>query len=199
VSSLTVADILAAGNPDKLVPEIGWRHWRVEWGPDEYRGIVTEEGVEKDFAHGLATLHHAIYSPSLVLLSGWRTLWPKRRELVARCPLAHDHFSPDRGCACGIHALRKWGNYSMRASHLPNGWAESFVVQRVFGEVYLWGKVVPGTRGWRAEFAYPRRLYVPAIRYARGPRLPAEEIVHHLADYGVPVHVVRTAEEVRAA
>jgi hypothetical protein len=30
----------------------------------------------------------------------------------------------------------------------------------VIGSVTLWGRVVVGTRGWRAQFAYPRRLIV---------------------------------------
>ena len=64
------------------------------------------------------------------------------------------------------------------------------VVQRVFGEVYLWGQVIRGARGWRTEYAYPRRVYVPTTRYARGPIVPPDEIAFHLADYGVPVEIV---------
>jgi hypothetical protein len=32
----------------------------------------------------------------------------------------------------------------------------------VHGEVYLWGKVVEHERGWRAQFAYPKTLFLAA-------------------------------------
>ena len=32
----------------------------------------------------------------------------------------------------------------------------------VHGEVYLWGKVVEHERGWRAQFAYPKALFLAA-------------------------------------
>jgi hypothetical protein len=202
VSELTLADILASKISRKFVPEIGWRTWRVEWGPDEYRGVVSQDGVEKDFSYGFATLHHVVYSPSLVLLSGWRTLWPKREELQARCSLDRLHFSPDANCDCGIYAFRSpkslWPGY-MRASPIQKGWSEGYVVQRIFGEVCLWGQVIRGTRGWRAEYAYPRRLYIPTTRYARGPIVSPEEIAFHLGDYGVPVEIVEVAENLLSA
>lgn len=202
MSDFTVADILTSRIPRRGRPEIGWRSWRVEWGPDEYRGIMTEDGVEKDFADGSATLHHVVYSPSLVLLSGWRTLWPKREELQACCSLDRPHFSPDPDCDCGIYAFRSpdslWPGY-MRASPIQKGWSEGYVVQRVFGEVYLWGQVIRGTRGWRSEYAYPRRVYVPTTRYARGPIVPPDEIAFHLADYGVPVEIVEVGENLLCA
>jgi hypothetical protein len=202
VSELSLADVLSSRIPGRGTPEVGWRSWRVEWGPDEYRGSVTEDACEKDFSDGPATLHHVVYAPSLVLLSGWRTLWPKRRELRATCSLARAHFPPDPDCDCGIYAFRAprrlWPGY-MRASPIQKGWAEGFVVQRVFGEVSLWGHVIPGTHGWRAEFAYPRRLLIPTTRYARGPVLSPEEIAFHLSDYGVPVEIVEVADNVLCA
>lgn len=199
MSDTFLADILASRIPRRGAPEVGWRSWRVEWGPDEYRGIVTEEGIEKDFSEGLATLHHVMYSPSLLLLSGWRTVWPRRDELRARCSLDRPHFSPDPECDCGIYAFRSprslWPGY-MRASPIQRGWSEGYVVQRIFGQVYLWGQVIRGTLGWRAEYAYPRRLYVPTTSYARGPIVPPEEIALHLADYGVPVEIVEVGENI---
>lgn len=202
MSGLSLADMLTSRIPRRGTPEIGWRSWRVEWGPDEFRGIATEEGVGKDFSDGPATLHHVVYAPSLVLISGWRTLWPKREELQARCSLGRSHFPPDPVCDCGIYAFRSprslWPGY-MRASPIQKGWAEGFVVQRIFGEVYLWGQVIRGTRGWRGEFAYPRRLFVPTTRYARGPVVSPEEIAFHLGDYGVPVEIVEVTENVLCA
>jgi hypothetical protein len=55
----------------------------------------------------------------------------------------------------------------------------------VVGEVALWGKIICGDHGYRAEYAYPRRLRV--IRRIADDRDPDLEA---LSVYGVPVDVV---------
>jgi hypothetical protein len=50
----------------------------------------------------------------------------------------------------------------------------------IVGRVANWGKVVPGTQGWRAEYAYPEMLYVP-FEVARYLARPVSDT------YGVPV------------
>ncbi len=76
--------------------------------------------------------------------------WPVREPLHARCFASHgllrrsSHDAPHRPCSCGV-----WG--LARAEDLPPG-------DLVRGVVRLWGHVVEGTRGWRAEFAYPHAL-----------------------------------------
>jgi hypothetical protein len=82
---------------------------------------------------------------------------------------------------------------------IQKGWSEGYVVQRVFGETYLWGQVIRGTRGRRIEYAYPRRMYVPTTRYARGPIAPPDAISFHLADYGMPVEIVEVGENLLCA
>jgi hypothetical protein len=64
------------------------------------------------------------------------------------------------------------------------------VVARVIGLVSLWGRVLACPRGWRAEVAYPQRIYVPihAMKVRAWKR--AEEVALSLADYGVPVEIV---------
>lgn len=57
------------------------------------------------------------------------------------------------------------------------------VVIGVIGQVRLWGRVHIHERGYRAEYAYPHRLW------STGP----------LADYGVPTTVFGTVEECLAA
>jgi hypothetical protein len=58
---------------------------------------------------------------------------------------------PHSNCTCGIYAakniehLRQFG-YEGRGIH---------------GEVYLWGTVVEHRLGWRAQFAYPKSLFLP--------------------------------------
>jgi hypothetical protein len=50
-----------------------------------------------------------------------------------------------------------------------------------FGQVALWGKVIEGEDGYRAEFAYPKALYVSYLNY---------RLVEPLSVYGVPVRVL---------
>jgi hypothetical protein len=59
----------------------------------------------------------------------------------------------------------------------------------VVGCVKLWGKVVPGTHGWRAEYAYPAGLV--AIEEEVRPRwYAARAVVEELARlYGVGLAV----------
>jgi hypothetical protein len=56
----------------------------------------------------------------------------------------------------------------------------------VVGEVHLWGKVIPGEIGFRAQYAYPRRLYV-LRRTMDGDK---RAMVDALSAYGVPVDVI---------
>ena len=59
-------------------------------------------------------------------------------------------------CTCGIYALND-------AMGLPLGVASRLFSQGyVFGRVKLWGKVIRGDRGARAQHAYPSRLYIPS-------------------------------------
>lgn len=81
-------------------------------------------------------------------------LWPHRRRIEAR----HMYYggvgywgdltptceAPAIGCSCGIYALKEQPDRS-----------------KVFGQVNLWGRVVEGELGWRAQYAYPKHLWVP--------------------------------------
>jgi hypothetical protein len=54
-------------------------------------------------------------------------------ELVAQ----HYHEAPDERCACGIYAVDSHDD-------LPGAY--------VYGTVKLWGKIIVGSRGWRAQY-----------------------------------------------
>ncbi len=82
---------------------------------------------------------------------------------------------------CGANILR-------HGIHAFNGPAEAIEymnegrkpIRHVFGEVSLWGRVVIHERGYRAQCAYPRRIFVP--KTYRGSR----DIVSELRrSYGV--------------
>jgi len=83
--------------------------------------------------------------------------WPPRTALHARCELPDDeaHAEPPPGthCPCGIYAAVDLPTLQDLA-HPDLG--QPLVV----GEVALWGRVIPAARGFRAQFAVPRRLWL---------------------------------------
>jgi hypothetical protein len=82
-------------------------------------------------------------------------VWLPGREAVASC--AHGHRAPDAACMCGFHALADPGG----VRRYLVGRNDPGVIGRVAGLVSLWGTVVECERGWRAERAYPLRLWAP--------------------------------------
>jgi hypothetical protein len=117
--------------PDYISPVVGYRVWR--WN-----------------ATGLKSLNGEPWLPGRPLAAGCRAA--VRRTIVGRGEAAHGaHELPHSGCTCGVYAaknlehLRQFG-YEQRGIH---------------GEVYLWGTVVEHRLGWRAEFAYPKSLFLP--------------------------------------
>lgn len=83
-----------------------------------------------------------------------------------------EHDAPHENCTCGIYA----------AQDTKHGYSGD-----VWGKVKLWGKIVPGETGARAEFAYPSELHVPAS-LANDPGI---------LGYGVPV-IAESATQVAA-
>jgi hypothetical protein len=72
--------------------------------------------------------------------------------IVGRAEAAHHaHDAPQVNCTCGVYAARSL-EYLRSAGYGEYG---------ICGEVYLWGKVVEHERGWRAQLAYPRNLFLP--------------------------------------
>ncbi len=62
----------------------------------------------------------------------------------------------------------------------------------VAGKVALWGSVIPGDRGWRAEFAYPQTLvFIDKPWLDRGQRIAVEE---SLEAYEVAIDVMAWGE-----
>lgn len=81
-------------------------------------------------------------------------VWRPRQPCEAVCP-DEPHPPPDVGCKCGLWAVPHPLLLSPAVDYdLPG------VV--VVGEVALWGRVIEHARGWRAQFSYPRFLYVLA-------------------------------------
>ena len=149
--------------PDYAEPLVAWRVWRVVSTSDGFRlGSVVKSA-----------------------------LWPAGEPLRAEClreptlagffrRRAPSHGAPEPECECGIYA----GRLSAIEDYLAPSAAE--FEARALGQVLLWGRVVECERGFRASYAYPARLYLPAGG-AAGSARRRERLVAELGAYGVPV------------
>jgi hypothetical protein len=157
--------------PDFADPIVGWRTWLV---------------VRRPAGPRLASVVQ-------------RTVWEPRRELVCECLAprrrlsfrrrpAHLQGSPDSGCSCGIYAST---DAELAGQYVFSGEFECRpALARVIGLVSLWGRVLKCPRGWRAEFAYPARIYIPLHEDYAIWSTRVEELAFALTEYGVPVEVV---------
>jgi hypothetical protein len=116
--------------PDYISPIVGYRGWT--W---DTKGLKSLSGVR----------------------------WHPNQSLAARCRASavvgtiagrvegHDsHEAPQAKCTCGVYAAKS-------LEHLrKNGYDRC----GIYGEVCLWGTVVEHERGWRAQLAYPKNLFL---------------------------------------
>ncbi len=88
--------------------------------------------------------------------------WHPNQSLAARCRASaivgtiasrvegnDSHDAPQENCTCGIYAAKT-------LHHFGAGYEQ----YGIHGEVYLWGAVVEHERGWRAQLAYPKNLFL---------------------------------------
>jgi hypothetical protein len=103
--------------------------------------------------------------------------WAPRKAMQAFCPRADSHGGvPGQNCRCGFYSAKTLPHLMTMPYHRYD--IDTGMV-RVVGRVANWGGVVPGSHGWRAEWAYPVELYVP---------FEAHRIADALEEaYGVPV------------
>jgi hypothetical protein len=128
------------GIPDFVEPLVGWRAWKV-------RAPFPGAGPGPDFS-------------SVILDTPWA---PGRKfsaehsfDLGAKC---HGLLRLD--CSCGVYAFndpRDAFFYLMKVRDRLLGMS----VEVAMGTVSLWGKVVECESGYKAEYAYPRHIYLPA-------------------------------------
>jgi hypothetical protein len=126
--------------PDVVGTVEGWRAWRVKLEPPRF---------------GTA--------PKL-MSAAFNYSWTPRVKARAECakcknpdPTANDHV-PGTHCSCGFYSARTLDHLRRMGYH---GYSQSSGYTSVVGQLANWGKVIPGSQGWRAEFAYPAVLFVP--------------------------------------
>jgi hypothetical protein len=126
--------------------------WSVERG-----GMTYEQAQDHGLRHNNRCQASRIYS---YMASPPKVELPVGYGFVAE---AETHEAPHENCICGIYAA------STESTVPASG--------NVYGKVKLWGKVVPGERGYRAEIAYPSEFRVSS-KLASHPALLA---------FGVPI------------
>jgi hypothetical protein len=100
--------------------------------------------------------------------------------IAGRAEAVHDaHEPPQTNCTCGVYAAKTFHDLC------SVGYAKC----GIHGEVYLWGTVVEHELGWRAQFAYPKTLFllpdlIPSDTKEMESRLEA------LAAYGTDIFIV---------
>lgn len=70
------------------------------------------------------------------------------------------HEAPVNGCTCGYWAFKSLEG--LLAVMRPTATMQPTVGPDVIGNVWLWGKVILTEKGYRAQYAYPRELFVAA-------------------------------------
>lgn len=118
-------------------------------------------------------------------------VWPAGKASEAECVRGHGiggtHAAPQEGCSCGLYAADQ-----------PAGkvWASSASNQSVYvwGTVSGWGKVLKYTRGWKAQYAYPKSLMV----WAADSGAAGRAALKLKQNYGCEVQVASATEASKA-
>jgi len=137
--------------PDSIDMIVGWRTWR-----------TTRRGGQ----WWLQAL-------------GQSTAWEPKKKVEAACIMSGrptvsgtgDHPAPQKDCTCGFWAFK---NVDMLPGAVAGQCNDSQIT--VMGSVDLWGRVVETENGFRAQYAYPKELWL------------LEDHLEELSwTYGVPV------------
>lgn len=175
--------------PDRVEPMSGWRCWQLMECETADGPLIKLTGV---YRQEIWEPRQACEAYCLVNLGDHAVL----RHLVDALGLP-THPVPDEECTCGLYSLATAhildeSSYSSVA--LLSSYPDS--VPAVLGEVAIWGKTLVGEQGTRSQYAYPKRLIVPARTEIGG--LDSDAIAEQLSElYGIPVEVATRGELTR--
>lgn len=96
-------------------------------------------------------------------------VWPGENFANVVQPCHHDPaVLPGEYCSCGI--------YAFKTKQDAQWWMQERNKRFVYGEVFLWGRVIECDSGYRAQYAYPKSVYTDsplASLVAKRYELPA--------------------------
>lgn len=152
--------------PDYISPIVGHRVW--QWD-----------------AKGLKSLCGERWKPSQSLAARCRAA-AVVGPIAGRAEPVHDaHEPPQTNCTCGVYAAKTF-------QHLCSvGYAKC----GIHGEVYLWGTVVEHELGWRAQFAYPKALFLPPDLIPSDTK-EMESRLEALAAYSTDIFIVGGGQKI---
>lgn len=114
--------------------------------PVEPADIPTEQGAEPVVGYRQWGLRRR-YPEGLLLTGAGGTVWKPLERLAAVCLRDKAHEAPVNGCQCGAYAFKEGVDLPTEVEYPV-----------VFGAVFLWGRVVEHSDGFRGQYAYPKRL-----------------------------------------
>lgn len=121
--------------PDEITPVIGWRFF----------GLSPEYRLQ-------SLMHEHEWVGGEALAAECRADNSYRMDIYGRPQPVRHHSAPSEGCACGVYALKTLPQLMQSRYASPEN--------RVVGTIKMWGKVIDGPNGSRAQFAYPDKLYL---------------------------------------
>ncbi len=160
--------------PDMIEPIVGWRTWNAQ-------------GYKNQTLLG-SLVWNEIWQPGRVMQA---ECVRQARSLEGCCCGKYFLSQIPLGCTCGIYAHR---TYQQLLAARPNDkefyryplWSSAII----HGEVNLWGRVIQGKKGYRAQYAYPKKLFVHA--YIPKDLARCEKLASDLSElYNVPPPWVR--------
>ncbi len=177
--------------PDYMEPVVGYRHWHAR---SVNAGVDT--GVIVPFS----------FSLELKLVSTIATeIWEYDRPLEATHKFINPYdilkkkeiseIAPMERCMCGIYAFAEPEShfiFSLSENESPvcaeNGLPICVLYHGyVYGEVYMWGKVIRHAKGYRAQYAKPKVLYTFKHVTEYDYQIH-NSVIEHLAElYNVPI------------
>jgi hypothetical protein len=167
--------------PDYCEPLVAWRIWHQVIDP---KAIDLCDQFTKDYVNGTV-------NGALRLGSSFGTIWEPYQPLKA---IHHDsqffsfstgkigqvddtclnspcdHYEGGISFGCGIYGIKELCDFR---EYIKDLWSIS--LKLVVGQVALWGNIVVHERGYRAQYAYPKRLIYAT---ENGPQLASS--------YGIP-------------
>jgi len=87
--------------------------------------------------------------------------WQPHMVFEATCPY-QDHEVPAQRCSCGTYAAATFNRlFDMGYTKSEGLFAVRSHEVSIAGQVNLWGGIIPGDLGWRAQYAYPKKFLIP--------------------------------------